>query len=132
MYDKGKIIPGLVIFLGLFTFPIWYNAGNPGKAPKPEKPVGVRDCVKPIAYMRSSHMQLLNRWRDEVLREDKRAPVMIDGKLYPKKLQEGCMGCHKDKKKFCDQCHTYAGVKPYCWTCHFPPSEKKFPVKEKI
>ncbi|MDA8164529.1 MAG: sulfate reduction electron transfer complex DsrMKJOP subunit DsrJ [Desulfobacteraceae bacterium] len=124
MYDKGKIIPGLIIFLGLFTFPLWYNAGNAGNPPKPEKPAGYQKCVRPVEYMRTSHMVLLNQWRDEVIRGDEREMIMIDGKPYPKKLQAGCMGCHADKKKFCDRCHTYASVKPYCWDCHFPPKEK--------
>jgi hypothetical protein len=37
MYDSGKIITGLVIFGGLVTFPIWYNAltGKTGYVPKP-------------------------------------------------------------------------------------------------
>jgi hypothetical protein len=124
MYDKGKIIPGLIIFIGLFTFPLWYNAGNAGKPPKPEKPVGYENCVKPVDYMRTSHMVLLNEWRDEVIRDNKRESIIVDGKAFPKRLQDGCMACHADKKKFCDECHTYTSVKPYCWECHLPPKEK--------
>ena len=26
-----------------------------------------------------------------------------------------------DKADFCDKCHTYASVKPYCWDCHTEP-----------
>jgi hypothetical protein len=25
------------------------------------------------------------------------------------------------KKQFCEECHTYASVKPYCWECHVVP-----------
>ena len=29
----------------------------------------------------------------------------------------------KDKARtFCDKCHNYTGVKPYCWDCHVEPS----------
>ncbi len=28
-------------------------------------------------------------------------------------LQNGCMKCHSNKKKFCDECHNYMAVKPY-------------------
>ena len=33
-------------------------------------------------------------------------------------LQNECMRCHSNKKKFCDECHNYMAVKPYCWDCH--------------
>jgi len=33
------------------------------------------------------------------------------------------MDCHNNKTKFCDQCHNYAGVSPYCWECHIEPKE---------
>ena len=121
MYDTGKIITGLIIFTGLMTFPIW--RGVAGNVPKPEKPTMSRDCVADIQYMRTSHMQLLDQWRDAVLRDGDRAMVTVDGKQYKKSLMLGCMKCHSDKKKFCDQCHTYASVKPYCWDCHFVPKE---------
>ena len=29
-----------------------------------------------------------------------------------------CLDCHKNKSNFCDKCHDYMGVKPYCWECH--------------
>ncbi|MEJ2690519.1 MAG: sulfate reduction electron transfer complex DsrMKJOP subunit DsrJ [Deltaproteobacteria bacterium] len=123
MYDTGKIITGLIIFTGLMTFPIW--KGESDTVPKLEKPTISRDCVAPIQYMRTSHMILLNQWRDTVLRDGDRAMVTVDGKQYKKGLMLACMKCHSDKKKFCDQCHTYASVKPYCWDCHFVPKDKE-------
>ena len=123
MYDTGKIITGLIIFTGLMTFPIW--RGVAGNVPKLEKPTMSRDCVADIEYMRTSHMQLLDHWRDAVLRDGDRAMVTVDGKQYKKSLMLGCMKCHSDKKKFCDQCHTYASVKPYCWDCHYVPKDKE-------
>ncbi len=123
MYDGKYIIPGLIVFVALATFPIWKNMGNAGVAPNPEKPKGVTKCVEPAQYMRPSHMKLLDDWRDEVLRDGDRTPIEVDGVKYEKSLMNGCMKCHEDKKKFCDECHTYTSVKPYCWDCHFLPKE---------
>jgi len=35
------------------------------------------------------------------------------------------MHCHSNKKKFCDECHNYMAVKPFCWDCHIQPREKE-------
>jgi hypothetical protein len=35
------------------------------------------------------------------------------------------MECHSNKTKFCDQCHNYMGVAPYCWDCHIAPKENQ-------
>jgi hypothetical protein len=70
-------------------------------------------------YMKSWHMDLLNTWRDDVVREGKRIHVSRDyGTRYEMSLTKTCLGCHSNKKKFCDQCHDYIGVEPYCWDCH--------------
>ncbi|MBU4261980.1 MAG: sulfate reduction electron transfer complex DsrMKJOP subunit DsrJ [Proteobacteria bacterium] len=123
MYNKGTIIPGLIIFVGLMLFAVLWDGGGKVEAPKPEKPVGYKECVKPLQYMKESHMELLNVWRDEVLREGKREPIEVGGVMYEKSLQNGCMHCHTSKKKFCDTCHEYASVYPYCWDCHVAPQE---------
>ena len=123
MYDRGKIIPGLFIFVLLVTFPIWYNHGVAGDVPKPELPKDSKQCVLPAKEMRSNHMQLLNQWRDEVLRTGDRAYFELEGKTYQKSLQNACMKCHTSKKKFCDTCHVYSSVTPYCWDCHLAPVE---------
>ena len=124
MYDSGKIIPGLIIFVLFITFPIWYNHGDAGAVPKPELPKDTKECVLPAAEMRSGHMQLLNEWRDEVLRSaDRSFNVKIGDKKYQMSLMNTCMKCHTSKKKFCDTCHVYASVSPYCWDCHLVPVE---------
>ena len=125
MYDGAKIIPGLIIFVVLATFAIWYGAGDVKQVPKPEKPVGYTNCVKPTQEMKESHMTLLNQWRDEVIREGKREQVEAGGKMYEKSLQNGCMHCHTSKEKFCDVCHSYASVRPYCWDCHMSAKKIK-------
>jgi hypothetical protein len=123
MYNKKTIIPGLAIFVLLVTSPIWFNVFSTASTmPKIEPPPGgEKECVAPIAEMKASHMQLLNVWRDEVLREGQRSAVIVDGKEYRKGLQLACMKCHSNKEQFCDSCHVYASVKPNCWDCHLTP-----------
>ena len=135
IYNANKIIPGLIIFLGLITFPLWYNMGK--AAPPPEikfdtpviQQMAVKQCVLPKADMRTGHMQLLNDWRTQVVRNGYRVYVAADGKEYNMSLQNECMKCHSNKTQFCDQCHVYTGLKlgsvPYCWTCHIAPKEAK-------
>ncbi len=125
MYNKGTIIPGLILFVLFVTFPIWANGlMKAGDLPKPELPPGgEKQCVMPVDYMRSNHMVLLNEWRDNVLRDANREVLEINGKKYPKGLQTACMQCHTSKEKFCDSCHTYVAVTPYCWDCHITPTE---------
>lgn len=131
MSDRGAIIGGLVLFLGLVTLPVWYNLASgktargydPGKVPKLELPAEEKSCVAPREYMRTSHMNLLISWRDEVVREKERTFVAFDGKKYTKSLTGTCLRCHANKADFCDRCHDYAGVKPVCWECHVDPKQ---------
>jgi hypothetical protein len=128
MYDKGKIIPGLLIFVALATFPIWYSSalGKAGDTPQlkpPPDPINAVQCVEPKEIMRASHMQLLFDWRETVVREGNRTYRASDGKEYNMSLTGECMSCHSNKAEFCDQCHNYLKVKPYCWDCHVIPKE---------
>lgn len=124
MYNKRTVIPGLAILVLFVTFPLWFNGLSAGPVPKPELPPGgEKQCVAPAAEMRAEHMKLLNEWRDDVLRNGNRETVMVAGKEYRKGLQMACMQCHSNKEKFCDSCHEYASVNPYCWNCHLTPGE---------
>ncbi len=123
MYDSGKIITGLVIFVLFITFPVWYNHLDAGETPKLVLPTTAKECVRPAAEMRATHMKLLNQWRNEVLRTGDRGFFKVDGKEYQKSLQNACLKCHTSKKKFCDKCHEYASANPYCWDCHLAPVE---------
>ncbi|MBW2684002.1 MAG: cytochrome C, partial [Deltaproteobacteria bacterium] len=64
-----------------------------------------------------------NEWRDGVLRDGERDVITVGGKQYRKGLQMACMQCHTSKEKFCDTCHDYTSVKPFCWDCHLTPEE---------
>ena len=131
MNDKTKIVTGLVIFVFIVISPFLYNMGKSTSAPEPklsDKAKAAKQCVEPKAYMKAEHMQLLDVWRTSVVREGKRIYASSNGNQYNMSLSSGedsCLGCHTDKAEFCDQCHNYASVTPYCWDCHIDPKEKK-------
>ncbi|MEA3416464.1 MAG: sulfate reduction electron transfer complex DsrMKJOP subunit DsrJ [Thermodesulfobacteriota bacterium] len=133
MNDKNKIITGLIIFFVFITFPFWYNLGKAAPVPEPKLTEKVKlakkECVKPKESMRAVHMQLLDTWRDSVVRNADRVYINEKGKKFTMSLSSGddsCMGCHSNKADFCDKCHNYASVREYCWDCHIePPKEKK-------
>jgi hypothetical protein len=131
MYNGGKIIFGLAVFAALVTFPFYYNAGTVVKKPDPKIDTPViqqmadKKCVEPKAFMITEHMQLLNKWRDAAIRDNDRVYVNSQGKQFTISLQNTCMHCHSNKKKFCDECHNFMGVNPYCWSCHIEPKENK-------
>ena len=124
MFDKGKVILGILLFLALTSFPIWYNiATGTTDMPELEKPVKGERCVAETEYMRASHMDLLNQWRDDVVRTGNRIHIAQDGTKYIKSLTQTCLDCHSNTEGFCDRCHSYMAVEPYCWDCHIIPKE---------
>ena len=133
--NRTIIIAGLVVFVLLIAFPVLNALIVSGEAAKatPEiklsdKAKAAKECVRSKEYMKTEHMQLLDVWRDTVVRDAKRVYVSPNGKSYNMSLSSGensCLGCHVDKAEFCDKCHTYASVAPYCWDCHIDPKEKK-------
>ncbi|MBF0506215.1 MAG: sulfate reduction electron transfer complex DsrMKJOP subunit DsrJ [Nitrospirae bacterium] len=131
MYDSGKIITGLLVFVAIVSFPFVYSRGTNIVKPEPKidtpviQQMAVKQCVQPRAFMRAEHMQLLNDWRDSVVRDGNRVYVGFGGKQYNMSLQNTCMHCHSNKKEFCDSCHNFMSVKPYCWDCHIAPKENK-------
>ena len=127
MYDGGKIITGIIIGLFLLTFPMWYTHGTAPPRPEPELPKKEKKCVETRAYMKTNHMQLLDLWRDSVVRVAQRTYTAFDGRKYDMSLQNTCMSanCHAKKTEFCDKCHNYTGVVPYCLDCYIEPKEKK-------
>jgi hypothetical protein len=121
MKDKKLIITGVIIFFIIITFPLWYNHGK--AAPQPElkltaKAKAAKVCVRSTEFMKAEHMQLLDVWRDSVVRRGERIYVSPEGKEYTMSLTNTCLDCHSNKADFCDRCHNYASVRPYCWDCH--------------
>ena len=125
LYDGGKVIAGLVVFVALVGLPLWYNTtvGESVERPQLEMPDPQQhpNCVAPVEEMRASHMDLLDEWRDAVVRDGERVYTAFDGTEYEMSLSQTCMDCHSSKENFCDRCHNYVGVTPYCWDCHDAP-----------
>jgi len=126
MYDGGKVVVGIIILIALIAFPFLYNKGKAAKVPElkidtPEiqrLPEKERVCVEPREYMRKNHMKLLTDWRDQVVRQARRDYVGFTKKTYTMSLQNTCLECHSNYDNFCNRCHTYSGITPYCWSCH--------------
>ena len=124
MYNGAKIIVGLIIGVALLTFPIWYQMGKASPAPELEMPKDQKECVASVSYMRTAHMKLLDDWRHSVVRDENRVHTSESGKTFDMSLTNTCLECHTNKDKFCDKCHDYAKVSPYCWDCHVVPEKE--------
>lgn len=124
MYNGGKIILGIIIFIILFTSPLWINifAGDPEHVPDLKYPTNATECIDSKEHMNAFHMDILDEWRDLVVRDDIRY-TEINGQKMEMSLSRTCMSCHTSKVDFCDKCHNYLGVDPYCWDCHVMPDE---------
>ena len=120
LIERLLVFLALALFLSLATYPIW-KIQDPDFLPKVSMETKGEQCVAPVDYMRENHMKLLEDWRDSVVRDGKRFHIMPDGTLVEKSLTKTCLGCHISKKQFCEECHTFASVKPYCWECHVIP-----------
>jgi hypothetical protein len=105
MYDGGKIVAGIIIGVIFLTFPIWYTHGTADPRPEVKLPEKTKECN---------------------VRVGNRSYLAFNGKKYDMSLQNTCMSadCHAKKSEFCDRCHDYTGVVPYCWDCHIEPEEK--------
>jgi hypothetical protein len=128
VYDRGKILTGLIIFLFLILFPFIVQAGQPMTKAEPSldtPEILVHEenkCIEPAETMRKEHMQILDEWRDAALREGKTVYLNREGIAFAISLQNTCLKCHSNQEKFCASCHTYSAEEPYCWECHI--SEK--------
>jgi hypothetical protein len=125
MHDAGKVIAGLAIFLALVLSPVWYQAARGAETgpPELERAIDGPDCVAESEYMRALHMDLLDIWRDEAVRDGDRIYVGAGGRKHEKSLTGTCLSCHASKEAFCNRCHEYVGAEPYCWDCHVDPTE---------
>ena len=121
---KNKLIYAAVIFCVVAIIPLLLNFGNKSEALElsldtPEINAMVdKHCVEDTEYMRSHHMQMLDQWRDEVVRTGSTQYVSSTGQIYDKSLDDTCLGCHSNAAEFCSKCHENANVELYCWDCH--------------
>jgi hypothetical protein len=137
MRERAIIYAALAVFLLLATFPFWYTLGAGGDSSPPdlERPRDGIQCVEDREFMAAHHMDLLDQWRNAVVREGQSQYVSkAFGKQYEMSLTKTCMGCHTNRETFCQRCHEYADVLPLqlpgapataqrsrgigCWDCH--------------
>ena len=143
MHNGGKIIIGIIIFAAIFSAFFWINFTDSGVSQAPNLQYIVDtsrvDCIMEKDYMKAYHMDLLDEWRDRVVRYDERYVTNEDGSYYlingqkvEMSLSLTCLKCHENKAEFCDQCHNYLDVSPYCWDCHVEPlgSKSSMAMKE--
>ena len=71
MYNGGKIITGLIIFVLLISAPFWLNVGQANELPDISldtpaiNQLSEKQCVESVEFMRSQHPQL---WTIGVIR----------------------------------------------------------------
>jgi hypothetical protein len=121
IYNLRLISVGVVIFLIAATSPFWINFGKAAPVPElilTEKAKAAKSCVRPKADIKTEHMKILDDWRNTVVREGKGTFINSEGKEFKMSLSNTCLSCHSNKAEFCDRCHNYASVTPYCWDCH--------------
>ncbi len=118
--SNGKtIIGGLVVFVIVVTFPIWYGFRPAAEAAAPVLPLPENgSCIEERAYMKAHHMEILDDWRNSVVRDGVHEYTAKDGEVYTMSLTGTCLSCHADKDAFCTACHDFANVRPTCWDCH--------------
>ena len=88
--SKGLPMLVIVVFVAVMLSPVWMGMAGKADTPKPEitkelKAEG-KKCVRSAAWMRANHMQLLDEWRDEVVRDSDRDDVWC-GRLHLNRRQ---------------------------------------------
>jgi hypothetical protein len=124
MRDRAWIAWGLALFLAAALAPVWQRAAGSAARPEPKIARPQTRCVAPREVMRASHMQLLDGWRQAVVRGAGRTEHAADGHEVARSLGGTCLECHADRKEFCDRCHADLAVKPACWDCHGDAKER--------
>ena len=125
MRDRRRILVGLALFVILVTLPFWSRLAASGEALVGRDQLVYPDsarataCIEATPWMTANHMDLLNQWRDAVVRDgDFEYTSSATGEVYLRSLTKTCLDCHDNREEFCTRCHDYANVAPTCWDCH--------------
>ena len=95
-----------------------------GRTPEPHPiiPKAAGDhCVRPVEFMRRSHMTMLKHQRDETVHEGVRGGAFSIAQCVACHAVSGADGqpvSYADPKHFCRSCHDYAAVTIDCFECH--------------
>ena len=83
LYNAKAVTVGIVAFLVVCTSPFWAGFGSSDyTSPKVSLPKDAKECIEDTAFMKAEHMQLLNEWRDQALRQGNRVYVAKNGKKW--------------------------------------------------
>jgi hypothetical protein len=115
-HDLWKVAAGLSACGFLASYPLWQRIAF-GQEPAPVSVPVDGACIEPLDQIRADHMQLLARWRDDVVRGNDLA-VAVAGVEREKGLESVCLDCHRDPAAFCERCHDAAGIRTDCFDCH--------------
>jgi len=92
------------------------------EVPGPVIPKGNADkCVLPTQEMRLHHMEKILHQRDNTMHKGIRTTKFSFKKCitcHVVKDDSGKAVTHKDKRHFCNSCHSFASVKIDCFDCH--------------
>ena len=97
MYKGGRIIAFAALFCLAVLSPFIVNLAN--AAPAPETSLDTpainaqqtKECVASTEYMKDNHMQLLDEWRNDVVRDGSREYESASGQVYEKSLDGTCL-----------------------------------------
>ena len=119
MYKGGRIIASLIIFVGLFTIPFFYNMGKANAGPEIDaQQLANLQSIEPSINMLADHPQLFNQWRNQFVQNGQTVYINSEGKAIDINLEK-LVG--DPTNQFCVSCHNYTAVKPTCWDCHSGP-----------
>ncbi len=78
MYKGGRIIASLIIFVGIFSVPFFYNLGKANAGPEINAQQLVDfQSIEPSINMVAEHPQLFNQMRDEFVRNGNTVYIQI-------------------------------------------------------
>lgn len=129
MQGTGKNLAAVAIFFLVIASPHLINLvyakawTGPNEATPRIQAMADKECIEAEGWMRRNHMDLLLSWRDAALRDSQRIYENGRGERYDISLMRTCLGCHSNRAEFCDRCHAFAAVEPYCWQCHYAPTQ---------
>lgn len=115
--EKNRVL--VLVALTLILLPLGYSlvryigdvsadAGRPFlELPAAEH----KKCVRETAYMRLHHMDLLKEIREEAVRFGRRGEISLDS----------CRECHRNRERFCNECHQAVSLNVDCFGCHYYP-----------
>ena len=97
MYNPGKIITILALFVLLITAPILLNIGKASEPPAPSldtaaiEQLDEKQCIESKEFMRKHHPKLLSDWREQAVREGETEYISSSGETWEMSLENNCL-----------------------------------------